>query len=91
MGARIVLDEMCKRDGVTPAQAWLSESQARVLVAVPRTEEQLFADMCRARWVPAARIGMTDDSGAIEVQGQFTLGLDEARKVWEAPLPERFG
>ena len=90
VGARVVLDGVCERDGLTAAEAWLSESQGRVLVAVPRTEEQRFADMCAARGVPAARVGITDDSREVEVQGQFSLPLDEARAAWEAPLPAHF-
>ena len=90
VGARIVLDEIVARDGVTPAQAWLSESQGRVLVAVPRTEEQRWTDMLTARGVEYARVGVTQEEPEIEVQGQFTLPLAELRSVWEAPLPARF-
>ena len=90
VGARIVLDEVVARDGVTPAQAWLSESQGRVLVAVPRTEEPRWADMLTARGVPFARIGVTQEEPTIEVQGQFTLPLATLREAWEAPLPAHF-
>ncbi|NTV39870.1 MAG: phosphoribosylformylglycinamidine synthase II, partial [Demequinaceae bacterium] len=90
LGARIVLDEVVARDGVTPAQAWLSESQGRVLVAVPRTEEQRWADMLTARGVPFARVGVTQEEPTIEVQGQFTLPLAELRDTWEATLPSHF-
>jgi phosphoribosylformylglycinamidine synthase len=90
VGARIVLDEVVARDGVTPAQAWLSESQGRVLVAVPRTEEPRWADMLTARGVPFARIGVTQEDPTIEVQGQFTMPLATLRDNWEAPLPARF-
>lgn len=91
VGARVSVEDLCARDGVTAAQALLSESQGRVLVAVARSEEQRFADMVAARGVPALRIGVTDDSGAVEVQGLFTLPLDEARAAWEPTLPTRFG
>ena len=91
VGARIVVEDICARDGVTPAQALLSETQARVLWSVPRTEEPRWTDMLAARGVPARRIGVTEDPDEIEVQGQFTLPLDEARAAWEAPLPSRFG
>jgi len=91
VGVRVAVDDVCAHDGLTPAEALLSESQARALCAVPRTEEQRWSDMLVARGVPALRIGVTDDSGEIDVQGLFTLGLDEAREAWEAPLPSRFG
>ncbi|HWS58195.1 MAG TPA: phosphoribosylformylglycinamidine synthase subunit PurL [Actinotalea sp.] len=61
-GARVWLDEVCARDGVSPFAALFSESTARALVAVPRTEEVRFVDMCTAREFPAVRIGVTDDS-----------------------------
>jgi len=90
VGARIVLDEVVARDGVTPAQAWLSESQGRVLVAVPRTEEPRWADMLTARGVTFARIGVTTEAPVLEVQGQFELSLDVLRAEWEQTLPAHF-
>jgi phosphoribosylformylglycinamidine synthase len=90
VGARIVLDEVVNRDGVSPAQAWLSESQGRVLVAIPRTEEPRWTAMLEARGVEFARIGVTQEEPVIEVQGQFTLPLERLRAAWEAPLPARF-
>ena len=63
VGARVWLDEVCERDGVDPFVALFSESTARALVAVPRTEEVRFTDMCAARGAPVARIGVVDDGG----------------------------
>ncbi len=90
VGARIVLDEICERDGITPAHALLSESQGRVLCAVPRTEEQRFQDMLAARGVAAARIGATGGE-QIDIQDQFTLTLADARETHESLLPKKFG
>src|SRR5690606_17557600 len=91
MGARLVLDEIVGRDGVSAAMALFSESQGRVLCAVPRTEEERFAAMLGARGMAFSRVGVTEDSGAVEVQGQFSVPLAEAREAWEAPLPAHFG
>jgi phosphoribosylformylglycinamidine synthase len=91
VGARIAVDDVCAHDGLAPAEALLSESQARAVCAVPRSEEQRWVDMLAARGVPAVRVGVTDDSGVLEVQGQFTLPLAEARLAWDAPLPAHFG
>ncbi|MBY0442800.1 MAG: phosphoribosylformylglycinamidine synthase subunit PurL [Mycobacteriaceae bacterium] len=86
-GCRIVLPE-----GVDPFVALFSESSGRVLVAVPRTEESRFRAMCQARGLPAARIGVVDQSSdLIEVQGLFTVPLTELREVSEAVLPRLFG
>ncbi len=90
-GVRVTLDEVCERDGITVAEAWLSESQGRAIAAVPPMGEARFVELCAERWVPAVRIGESVGSGAIEVQGEFTLPVDEARVVWDAPLAERFG
>ncbi|MCU1572041.1 MAG: phosphoribosylformylglycinamidine synthase [Micrococcaceae bacterium] len=90
-GARVALSEVCDRDGVDPFTLLFSESQGRAIVSVPRSEEIRFTDMCSARSFPTARIGVVDaDSGSLEVQGLFTLPLDEVRKVNEEVLPKYF-
>src|SRR3712207_1760932 len=48
-GVRVSLDELCERDGVTPFEALFSESTARAVVAVPRSEETRLTDACGAR------------------------------------------
>ncbi|CAM3658282.1 MULTISPECIES: phosphoribosylformylglycinamidine synthase subunit PurL [Streptomyces] len=84
-GARIVVP-----DGLDPFVFLFSESQGRALVAIPRSEEVRFTDTCAARGMPAARIGVVDGE-AIEVQGQFTLPLEELREAHEGTLPRLFG
>jgi len=91
VGARVWLDEVTGRDGVDAFVALFSESAARVLVAVPRSEEVRFTDMCTARRFPHAKVGVTDDSGSLEVQGQFEIGLEELRAAWEPTLARTFG
>jgi phosphoribosylformylglycinamidine synthase len=62
-----------------------------VLVAVPRSEEARFTEMCTARSLPWQRIGVVDaQSGTMDVQGQFTIGLDELREAHEGTLPKLF-
>ena len=92
VGARVVLDEVLRRDGVDLFTALFSETQARAVVAVPRTEEVRFTDMTTARGYAAVRIGVVDaDSAALEVQDAFTLPIAELREAWEATLPKHFG
>ena len=62
VGVQVSLDGLCARDGVTPFEALFSESTARVLVAVPRSEEVRLVDLCTARGVPALRLGETAES-----------------------------
>ena len=94
VGARVWVEEIISRDGVDATAALFSESQARVLVAVPHEEEVKFRGLCSGRDFPVLRIGVTDGSGAdaaIEVQDRFTLPLSELRAAAQATLPDRFG
>jgi phosphoribosylformylglycinamidine synthase II len=85
-GARIVLDE-----DADPFVQLFSESAGRVLVAVPRTEELRFTEMCTARGLPWRKTGVVDpDSGVLEIQGLAEFGLDELRVAWEGTLPKLF-
>ncbi|WP_199424408.1 phosphoribosylformylglycinamidine synthase subunit PurL [Actinotalea solisilvae] len=99
-GARVWLGELCDRDGVTPFEALFAESTARAVVAVPRTEEVRFVDMCTARGYPVLRIGVTDDAPldgaddagpALEVQELFSVTLGELADAHRATLPRHFG
>ena len=100
-GARVYLDGLCARDGVTEFEALFAESTARAVVAVPRTEEVRFVDLCTARGVPALRIGVTDDTGDLEapedsqgpaltVEGLFRVPLAELDRAARATLPAHF-
>ena len=86
-GCRILIPE-----GANPFVTLFSESAGRVLVAVPRTEESRFRAMCEARGLPATRIGVVDQgSDAVEVQGLFTVSLEDLRSTSEGVLPGLFG
>ncbi|NLE72830.1 MAG: phosphoribosylformylglycinamidine synthase subunit PurL, partial [Actinomycetales bacterium] len=92
VGAEVDLEALCARDGVTPFEALFAESAARALVAVPRTEEVRFADVCTGRGVPALRIGTTDDEAdALAVRGLFAVPLAELAAARDATLPRHFG
>ncbi|MCD0485394.1 phosphoribosylformylglycinamidine synthase subunit PurL [Streptacidiphilus sp. ASG 303] len=84
-GARIVVPQ-----GTDPFVLLFSESAGRAIVAVPRSEELRFTDMCGARGLPATRIGVVDGD-TIEVQGQFSVSLDELRTAHEATFPALLG
>ena len=92
-GARVVLPE-----GADPFVWLFSESTARVVVAVPRTEELRFTEMCTARAQPWVKIGVVDagdtgapDEQALEIQDVARLSLAELRTAWEGTLPASFG
>ncbi|MEU6645918.1 phosphoribosylformylglycinamidine synthase subunit PurL [Saccharomonospora sp. NPDC046836] len=85
-GARLVLDQ-----DSDPFVQLFSESAGRVLVAVPRSEELRFTEMCSARGLPWRKTGVADpESGALEIQDVTTFGLDELRSAWEGTLPALF-
>ncbi|WP_210604637.1 phosphoribosylformylglycinamidine synthase subunit PurL [Brevibacterium oceani] len=93
-GARIWLDEVCERDGIDVFTALFSESTARAIVAVPRSEEVRFKDMCTARRFPFVRIGMTDAGDpdpSLDIVDHFSIGLTELGRAHEGTLAERFG
>ncbi len=62
------------------------ESAGRAVVAVPRSEELRFNDMCGARGLPVTRIGVVDGD-EVEVQGEFSIPLSELRTAHEATIP----
>ena len=84
-GARLVVP-----DDLDPFVFLFSESQGRAIVAVPRSEEVRFNDMCGARGLPVARVGVVDGE-EVELQGQFSIPLNELRDVHEATIPALFG
>ncbi|MGN6326629.1 phosphoribosylformylglycinamidine synthase subunit PurL [Pseudolysinimonas sp.] len=90
VGARVWLDEVMARDGIDAATALFSETGGRVVVAVPREEDVKFTRLCEGRGYPVARIGVTDDGAgsepALEIQGMFSVGLDELRATSAAAL-----
>ncbi|MPY77933.1 MAG: phosphoribosylformylglycinamidine synthase subunit PurL [Actinophytocola sp.] len=85
-GARLVLDP-----DMDPFVQLFSESAGRVLVAVPRSEELRFTELCSARGMPWRKTGVVvPESDALEIQDVATLPLDELRTAWEGTLPALF-
>jgi phosphoribosylformylglycinamidine synthase len=85
-GARVFLDS--GQDAFTQL---FSESAGRVLVAVPRSEELRFTDMCTARQLPWRKVGVVDpESDSLEIQDLGQLPLGELRAAWEGTLPALF-
>jgi phosphoribosylformylglycinamidine synthase II len=85
-GARVFLDS--GQDAFTQL---FSESAGRVLVAVPRSEELRFTDMCTARQLPWRKVGVVDpESDSLEIQDLGQLPLGELRAAWEGTLSALF-
>nr|WP_238335144.1 phosphoribosylformylglycinamidine synthase subunit PurL [Kribbella amoyensis] len=99
-GVAQVLVESALRGGVG-ARVWapdgldtflflFAESAGRAVVAVPRTEEVRFTDMCTARRFPHTKIGVVTGE-SLDVQDQFEIPLTELREAWTATLPAVLG
>ncbi len=81
---------------IDPFVFLFSESTARVLVAVPRSEELRFTEMCQARQFPVLRVGAVlpvepAAEPTLEIQGVGELTLAELRTAWTSTLPALFG
>jgi phosphoribosylformylglycinamidine synthase len=91
MGARIWLNEICERDGVDRTSALFSESTGRVLVSVGREDDVKFVGLCEARGIPVLRIGVTDNSGHLEIQDIANWNLADLGAAHKGTLAELFG
>lgn len=92
VGARVWIDEIMSRDGVDSTAALFSETQARALVSVAREDDVKFRGLCDGRHVPVLRVGVTDKrSSELEVQGMFSVTIDQLRHTHRSTLPAHFG
>ena len=95
VGARVNLAGLLSRDGLDLATALFSESTGRALVAVPRSEEVRFADVCSARSYPVLRIGETIEAGEsgaeLDIVDAFTVSVADLREASTATLARYFG
>jgi len=91
VGARVWLGDICERDGIDASVALFSESTGRVIVSVPREDDVKFLGLCKGREYPVLRIGVTDaELGALEIQDQFSVSLDDLQARHRATLPAAF-
>jgi len=91
MGARFWLNEITERDKVDLTAALFSESTGRVIVSVGREDDVKFVGLCEARGIPVLRIGVTDQSGQLEIQDIATWNLSDLKNAHGSTIPELFG
>ncbi len=91
MGARIWINEISERDNVDRTCALFSESTGRVIVSVGREDDVKFVGLCEARGIPVLRIGVTDNSGELEIQDLATFPLEDLRNGFKGTIPALFG
>ncbi|MBG6214418.1 MAG: phosphoribosylformylglycinamidine synthase subunit PurL [Cryobacterium sp.] len=91
VGARVWLGDICERTGIDASVALFSESAGRVIVSVPREDDVKFLGLCKGRQYPVLRIGVTDaELGALEIQDQFSVSIDDLRARHRTTLPAAF-
>jgi phosphoribosylformylglycinamidine synthase len=100
-GVGLALAEMAMRAGIG-ARTWVpdgvdaftflfSESAARAIVVVPRSEEMRFTEMCGARRFACERIGVVDSGlGDLLQIGDIELSIEQMSQVSGAVLPAYF-
>jgi len=76
-------------DGLDPFVALFSESAGRVLVSLAPDAEDDLAALCAGIGVPLERLGATTGGteATLEVQGQFSLPVEQIRTAWSATIP----
>ncbi|MBI2623370.1 MAG: phosphoribosylformylglycinamidine synthase [Candidatus Liptonbacteria bacterium] len=78
-GCRVNLDRVpLKYPGLAPWQIWISESQERMTLAVPKEKWKELFSLCRRRGVEAAVIGEFTDSGRCVVESGGKVVMDLA-------------
>ena len=50
-----------------------------------------FVGLCEARGIPVLRIGVTDQSGELEIQDVATWKIADLKNAHSSTIPELFG
>jgi len=75
-------------DELPPAVELLAESATRVLVVLDAGVNFIeFSGRCADAGLPCQLLGVVSSEPAVEVQGLFTLKVDELRRIHEHTLP----
>jgi phosphoribosylformylglycinamidine synthase subunit PurL len=88
VGAQVSLGPLRQRDGVSDFVALYSESTARALVSL--TDARAFEILAAAHGVSAVRLGEVSSTRALDLDGLFSIGLDELRAAHRGTLPAVF-
>ncbi len=96
-GLSQALVESCLRKGLgvaitlpqgDPTVQLFAETPGRVLVSLSAATAGDFLALCEQQGVVTERLGEVTELAELELVGRFTLGLDEVRARWSAPLRE---
>jgi len=89
-GCRVYLDKVpLKYPGLEPWEIWVSESQERMTLSVPKNKTESFLELMRKRGVEATVIGEFTDSGKCEVDFNGNRIVDIDMDFLHDGLPPR--
>lgn len=78
-----------KYPGLEPWKIWISESQERMTLAIPKDKWKKFQDLMRRRGVEATIIGKFSNSGKCVVKYKIKTIMDVDMKFLHDGLPQR--
>jgi phosphoribosylformylglycinamidine synthase len=89
-GCVVKLDDVpLKYPGLAPWQIWISESQERMTLAVPKIKWKKFYDLMKRRGVEATVIGKFTSSGKCIVKYHDDIAMNVDMKFLHDGLPKR--
>jgi phosphoribosylformylglycinamidine synthase len=89
-GCEVALDKVpLKYNGLTPWEIWISESQERMTLAVPKKHWEEFHKLMKKRGVEATIIGTFTNSGKCVVNYNGKTIMDIAMQFLHDGLPQR--
>ncbi|THV40664.1 phosphoribosylformylglycinamidine synthase subunit PurL [Glycomyces buryatensis] len=87
MGAQILLPE-----GADPFTYLFSESTGRVMVVIPRGQEQAVRASCEQRGLPITPLGVADaNTDGLHLRDHFDIGREEILAAWKGRIAEKLG
>ena len=88
-GAKVFLDKVpLKYPGLRPWEIWISESQERMTLSVPKGKWKVFHDLMKSRGVEATAIGEFTNSGKAIVQWNNKVIMDIDMEFLHDGLPK---
>lgn len=89
-GCKVELEKVpLKYPGLEPWQTWISESQERMTLAVPKEKWDKFSDLMKKRGVEATVIGEFTDSGRCVVSHNGKVVMDIEMEFLHDGLPHK--
>ncbi len=89
-GARVELDKVpLKYPGLEPWGIWISESQERMTLSVPKNKWKIFHQLMKSREVEATIIGEFTDSGKVIVEWEGKVIMNIELEFLHNGLPSR--